>query len=55
MKKLELLARIQNLASLVHCRDLSKYNLTEQSVKELKAVLDTLTDEYIANYCETSY
>ena len=55
MQKLELLARIQKLASLVHCEDLAKYDLSEESLQELRSVLDKLTDEYIANYCETSY
>ncbi len=51
MKKLELLARIQKLASLVHGEDLVKLNMTEESIKEIKCKLDELTEEYIACYC----
>jgi hypothetical protein len=51
MKKLELLSRIQNLASLLHCDDLKQYNLTTESVKEMHRAMDALTEEYIACYC----
>lgn len=51
MKKLELLVRIEKLASLVHSNDLAKYNLTEESMKDIRRALDKLTDEYIAAYC----
>lgn len=51
MKKLELLSRIEKLSSLVHSKDLSHYNLTEESIQELRLALDKLTDEYIAAYC----
>lgn len=51
MKKLELLARIQKLSSLVHSEDLLHYQLTEVSVKELHTALNKLTEEYIACYC----
>lgn len=51
VKKLELLARIQKLASLVHSEDLVQLNLTAESITELKCKLDELTEEYIACYC----
>lgn len=51
MEKLELLSRIRKLSSLVHSEDLIHYNLTEDSIKELRHTLDELTEEYIACYC----
>ncbi|EGO61989.1 hypothetical protein [Acetonema longum] len=52
MEKLELLARIQKLSSLVHSEDLAQYNLSQESLQELRANLDRLTEEYIAAYCD---
>ncbi|HMM22989.1 MAG TPA: hypothetical protein PKA10_19955 [Selenomonadales bacterium] len=55
MAKVELLKRIQKLASLVHGSDLQGYQLTEECVDELRRALDALTEEYMERYCETSY
>lgn len=52
MNKLELLAKIQKLSSLVHSEDLVQYNLSQESLQELRTTLDKLTEEYIATYCE---
>ena len=51
MKKLELLARINKLSSLVHSRDLDQFNLTAESKQDMQRALDKLTEEYIAAYC----
>ncbi len=51
MEKIELLSRIRKLSSLVHCADLSEYNLDEGSVQEMRRALDELTEKYIASYC----
>ncbi|MEN6413743.1 MAG: hypothetical protein ABFC84_13440 [Veillonellales bacterium] len=51
MKKMELLARIDKLSSLVHSRDLNQFNLNEASIKEIRRALDELTEEYITSYC----
>lgn len=51
MKKVELLARISTLSSVVHSDDLAKYNLTSESINEMRRALDALTEEYIAHYC----
>ncbi len=55
MKKLQLLDRIQKLAAIVHCKDVADYNLTEESLNEMRRILDEMTELYIAKYCETSY
>lgn len=55
MAKLEMLKRIEKLASLVHGSDLESYELTRECVVELRKTLDALTEEYLARYCETSY
>lgn len=51
MKKLELLARINKLSSLVHSHDLDQFNLTAESKLDMQRALDKLTEEYIAAYC----
>jgi Glu-tRNA(Gln) amidotransferase subunit E-like FAD-binding protein len=51
MEKSLLLARISKLAALAHSDDLSAYSLSEQAINEIKATLDTLTEEYVATYC----
>lgn len=53
MAKIELLKRIQKLATLVHGTDLEGY-LTVETAAELRQSLDTLTEEYIARYCEVA-
>lgn len=51
MKKLQLLDKIQKLSAIVHCEELASYNLTEESIGEMRRTLDLLTEEYIAAYC----
>jgi len=51
MEKIALLARIQKLSSLIHCKDLENYNLSEAAIKEMKTTLDELTEQYIEVYC----
>ena len=51
MEKSQLLARISKLAALAHSEDLQLYSLSEAAVNEIKATLDTLTEEYVATYC----
>lgn len=51
MKKLQLLEKIQKLSAIIHCDQLSSYNLTDTSIGEMRLALDTLTEEYIAAYC----
>ena len=51
MEKNQLLARISKLAALAHSDDLDLYSLSAESINEIKATLDTLTEEYVATYC----
>lgn len=51
MEKSELLTRISKLAALAHSEDLHRYSLSEQAVKEIKAALEIMTEEYVATYC----
>lgn len=51
VKKLQLLEKIQKLSAIIHCDELNSYNLTADSLSELRRTLDTLTEEYIAAYC----
>ncbi|MDU2063907.1 MAG: hypothetical protein E6713_03620 [Sporomusaceae bacterium] len=50
MEKLNLLARINKLATLVHSKDVAQ-TLSTETLTELKATLDEMTEEYIAAYC----
>ncbi|VBB08686.1 Hypothetical protein LUCI_3964 [Lucifera butyrica] len=50
MQKLELLNRIQKLASIVHSEDLTQ-QLSAESLNDLRRVLDEMTEEYIVSYC----
>ncbi|SFL33375.1 hypothetical protein [Pelosinus propionicus] len=51
MEKLELLSRIEKLSLLLHSDDLAKYNLANESIIEIKRVLDELSETYITTYC----
>jgi hypothetical protein len=51
MEKNILLARISKLAALAHSEDLNQYSLSEQALNEIKALLETMTEEYVATYC----
>ncbi|MHC1761095.1 MAG: hypothetical protein AB9917_16630 [Negativicutes bacterium] len=51
MEKSLLLARISKLAALAHSEDLHQYSLSEQAINEIKATLETLSEEYVATYC----
>lgn len=51
MEKLELLSRIGKLSSVLHSGDLAKYNLGNESIAEMKRVLDELSETYISKYC----
>ena len=51
MEKSQLLARISKLAALAHSDDLSQYSLSETAINEIKATLETLTEQYVATYC----
>lgn len=51
MEKLELLSRIEKLASVLHSEDLAKYNLPHESIVEMRRVLDQLSENYIIKYC----
>ncbi|BBB92617.1 hypothetical protein MAMMFC1_03312 [Methylomusa anaerophila] len=51
MEKLQLLERIHKLASIVHSEDLKDFNLTEESIQEIRKALDALTEKYITCYC----
>lgn len=53
MKKIELLARIEKLSSLLHSNDLAQFNLNEASIDEMRRSLDELTDSYLNEYCST--
>lgn len=53
MAKLELLKRIQKLATLVHGTEMEGY-LTEECAAELRQSLDALTEEYIVRFCEAA-
>lgn len=55
MAKLELLGRIEKLSALVHGADLDGLELSAECTAELRGVLDRLTEEYLARYCETSH
>lgn len=50
MEKLELLASIRKLSSVVHCDTLAQ-TLPEDSISEMKQTLDRLSDQYVATYC----
>lgn len=51
VKKLQLLSKIEKLSAIVHCDELAAYNLTDESITEMRRALDVLTEEYIAAYC----
>lgn len=51
MEKLNLLARINKLSSLIHSRDLAKYDFSTAALQEMQTTLDQLTEQYIAAYC----
>ena len=51
MEKSQLLARISKLAALVHSEDLHLYSLSEEAINEIKATLESLTEEYVSTYC----
>jgi len=51
MGKLELLSRIRKLSSVLHSDDLAKYNFANESIIEMKRVLDELSENYITTYC----
>ena len=51
MEKNILLARISKLAALAHSEDLNQFSLSEQTIKEIKIALESMTEEYVANYC----
>lgn len=53
MKKIELLARIEKLSSILHSNDLAQFNLNEASINEMRRSLDELTDSYVNEYCST--
>ncbi len=53
MKKIELLARIEKLSSIVHSKDLAQFNLDEASINEMRRSLDELTDSYVNEYCSS--
>jgi len=53
VKKIELLARIEKLSSIVHSKDLAQFNLDEASINEMRRSLDELTDNYVNEYCST--
>jgi hypothetical protein len=55
VKKLELLARIDKLSSILHSHDLAQFNLTETSIDEMRQSLDELSDKYLAKYCPAAY
>jgi hypothetical protein len=55
VKKLELLARIDKLSSILHSRDLAQFNLTETSIDEMRQSLDELSDKYLTRYCPATY
>ena len=51
MEKNLLLARISKLAALAHSEDLNQYSLSEQAINEIKATLESLTEQYVETYC----
>ncbi len=51
MEKSQLLARISKLAALAHSEDLHLYSLSEEAINEIKATLESLTEEYVSTYC----
>lgn len=51
MEKSLLLARISKLAALAHSEDLQQYSLSEQAINEIRATLETLSEEYVTTYC----
>jgi len=53
MAKVELLKRIQKLATLVHGTVMEGY-LSDETAAELRQSLDALTEEYIARYCDAA-
>ncbi|WP_346355766.1 hypothetical protein [Azotosporobacter soli] len=50
MEKLELLASIRKLSSVVHCDNLAQA-LPEESMLEMRATLDQLSEKYVSIYC----
>jgi len=51
MEKIELLSKIRKLSSVVHGCDLAEYNLADESIREMRRVLDELSERYIIAYC----
>ena len=51
MEKNQLLARISKLAALAHSEDLHQYSLSDGTINEIKATLESLTEEYVSTYC----
>jgi len=51
MEKIELLARIRKLSSVVHGSDLAEYKLGAESISEMQRILDELSEKYITAYC----
>lgn len=49
MRKLELLSRIDKIASIIHSDDVNHFSTAV--VTELRMALDELTEEYISLYC----
>jgi hypothetical protein len=53
MTKVEMLKRIQKLATLVHGTHMEGF-LSEETASELRQSLDTLTEEYIVRFCDAA-
>ncbi len=53
MSKIELFSRIQKLATIVHNSDVMSFNISDESLQDLRNALDNLTNEYIARYCNS--
>lgn len=51
MTKLELLARIDKLSSVIHSEDLHRYHLDADNIEAMRESLDKLTEQYIESYC----
>ena len=53
MEKIELLSRIRKLSSVVHGCDLAEYKLADESIVEMRRILDELSEKYIKAYCQS--
>mgnify|MGYP003585529317 CR=1 len=51
MEKIELIARIRTLSELLHSDDLHKFAFSEETISEMRAKLDEITEQYINVYC----